>query len=487
MELKLQKIKICSAAIILFVITASDYNAQPNLKFSSTSGNVYTQLTGASSFVWRKSISAPNDDDYTAPTSIGFNFSYNGVLFNQVQISDNGILKFCNTAAGDTLLNAVPVNNLRSTTRNILAPLWDDLAVTSSETDIKYKVTGSAPNRIFTVEWKNVYWNFASFDYNANFQVVLYENSNIIEFRYGSFPNTPISPSATIGLNENTKIVTSSEATGTFLSINLGGTAGARVFHQSMGYEYSGISSGPDSGTIFTFTPQTISALAGTYTVGGTSPNFPTLSEGAMSLNRNGISAPVVINIRPGTYDDIFHLINVAGTSGTNILTVIKESGTVTLSPTGGTSSTNSPGASTGDAIIRLDGTQYTTINGLSLIDNALNASAETKYDIGICVSNYINTTLAGQTIVGARFNTLKNLSIDMNAITGSINGGATGIRFGTIGANADTSKTNSYNTIADCNIEDFFAHAIKLYGFSGLVPDAGNKITAYSRAKFFS
>ncbi len=43
-------------------------------------------------------------------------------------------------------------------------------------------------------------------------------------------------------------------------------------------------------------------ALNGSYTVGGTSPDFTTLQDAAHALFINGMSGPVNINIRPGTY-----------------------------------------------------------------------------------------------------------------------------------------------------------------------------------------
>ena len=104
-----------------------------------------------------------------------------------------------------------------------------------------------------------------------------------------------------------------------------------------MGYPFYGIKYPTPDNTVFTFTPVTPSAIAGgTYTVGGSSPTYNTLSEAAMALNINGISGPVILNVRPGTYDDIFHLINVAGTSSTNTITLKEESGAVTMMPLNG-------------------------------------------------------------------------------------------------------------------------------------------------------
>jgi hypothetical protein len=52
---------------------------------------------------------------------------------------------------------------------------------------ISYKFTGIAPNRVATIQWKNVAANYdeGSTTMKLNFQVVLNEGTNIVEFRYG--------------------------------------------------------------------------------------------------------------------------------------------------------------------------------------------------------------------------------------------------------------------------------------------------------------
>ncbi|RMG40242.1 MAG: T9SS C-terminal target domain-containing protein [Methanobacteriota archaeon] len=45
-------------------------------------------------------------------------------------------------------------------------------------------------------------------------------------------------------------------------------------------------------------------SLSGTYTVGGSNPDFSTVQEAADALIANGVSGPVNLNIRPGTYEE---------------------------------------------------------------------------------------------------------------------------------------------------------------------------------------
>lgn len=200
-----------------------------------------------------------------------------------------------------------------------------------------------------------------------------------------------------------------------------------------------------------------------------------------MALNVNGISGPVVFKVREGTYDDVFHLINVSGTSETNTITLMNESGAVVLSPKNGSSGSTS-GASNADAIIRLDGTQYTTIQGLTLNDNGL-ATAQLKFELGVCVGN---SQLNGKMTKGGRFNHLQNLNIDMKSTTGANHAGSIGFRFYTSSTTeADTSLTTSYNKIENCNITGFWRAAIKTFGINGTNPDRGNVITGNTIGNF--
>ena len=60
-----------------------------------------------------------------------------------------------------------------------------------------YQVTGAAPSRVLTVEFKNMRWLRVSPIPNANFRIKLYEGTNVIEFIYGVF-EAPVSGSASI-------------------------------------------------------------------------------------------------------------------------------------------------------------------------------------------------------------------------------------------------------------------------------------------------
>ncbi len=72
--------------------------------------------------------------------------------------------------------------------------------------------------------------------------------------------------------------------------------------------------------------PSFSQCLSGSYTVGGTNPDYPTFGDACLDLNKNGVCGPVIFNIRPGSYFGTL-LSNIQGTSKVNTITVQSENG----------------------------------------------------------------------------------------------------------------------------------------------------------------
>ncbi|MFN3446523.1 MAG: fibronectin type III domain-containing protein, partial [Bacteroidia bacterium] len=128
--------------------------------------------------------------------------------------------------------------------RPIIAPLWDNLDIDSlSGAAFSYLTTGSAPNRVFTAEWKNAEWNWFANDATISFQVRLYESTGVIEYVYNQESGNLFSPSASIcigGVNNNQ-----------FLSLNNSGSTPS----VSSTVSTNNINTKPSSGQQYTFTP----------------------------------------------------------------------------------------------------------------------------------------------------------------------------------------------------------------------------------------
>ena len=154
--------------------------------FSGTTGT-YTPITGTSI------PGILQDDALSDPIPIGFTFVYGLEVYTEVKVSSNGWIGL-GTAAPHSNLS----NNLSAATDfSVLAPLWDDTSLAGG--DCQYLTTGTAPNRVFTVQYTNLKWNYWA-DNQFNFQVKMYESGKI-EFVYGTAVGTPENASASIGIN----------------------------------------------------------------------------------------------------------------------------------------------------------------------------------------------------------------------------------------------------------------------------------------------
>lgn len=172
----------------------------------------------------------------SSPISIGFIFPYGTNLYTEVKISSNGWL-----GLGSSQTNSLNYNQLNYIYNcPILAPLWDDLSLQMGT--CYYKIAGTAPHRVFTVQYTNLKWNYTASSF-FNLQVKLYETGKI-EFIYGFATGSPNSPSASIGIN---MLPGGSEW---FYSVTPGNPATV-----STTTENNQISIWPGEGTIYEFNP----------------------------------------------------------------------------------------------------------------------------------------------------------------------------------------------------------------------------------------
>jgi hypothetical protein len=152
------------------------------LKYTITrSGATYVPVSGAATIL--TPTTGVSDDTNFGPITF-FPFTYSGVTLTQFRAVTNGFMTLSstntNTSFNNGLTNAVGNNY-------VLAPFWEDLYVnngTPNSQFVKYEITGSAPNRVLTVQWENL----ELFNYpgpSLNFQAKLYETTNVIEYVYG--------------------------------------------------------------------------------------------------------------------------------------------------------------------------------------------------------------------------------------------------------------------------------------------------------------
>ena len=139
------------------------------------------------------------------------------------------------------------------------------------------------------------------------------------------------------------------------------------------------------------------------YTIPGSYPNF---TSAIADLNNRGISGPVTFNVSSGFIDTAVNLtINTTGTAENPI--IFQRSGADSLLPNPviyagvGTSTTV-------DGIIKFNGVDYVTFDGIDLMENPANVTTTTQMEWGYAFVKPNGTN-------GCQNNTIKNCVITLN------------------------------------------------------------------------
>ncbi len=252
-----------------FLFFFTTINAQVSAYFFSESLETYSEISGGTI-----AYASPWDDHVTGAAvsaNLGFNFEFNSTVFTSCFISPNGFITFGPTQPGN--MNYVPISNTGTYLGSVCA-LGTDLI---SNTDpITFTTIGTAPNRVFVVQWKNAERKVETGVFN--FQIRLYETTNEIELRYGfCFPENTTVITAQVGLRgpNNTFLSNISNRLQTGVNINnvwflksTPGTANSSSMRTSMA-EY------PDNGLVYRYSvPPACSTPTGSpsnLVIGGTS------------------------------------------------------------------------------------------------------------------------------------------------------------------------------------------------------------------------
>src|SRR5689334_13422783 len=150
-------------AIMLFLSLSVSVHAQLNYSYALLT-TTYVANSGGTVIV-----PASTDDGTSAVQNIGFSFSYNCTTYTQFMVSSNGWMVLGNGMSSSLFANALGTTGQGP----ILAPLWDDMA-TASTGNVNYVLSGTAPNRVLTIEWVNILWNYSASAPVMSYEVKLY-------------------------------------------------------------------------------------------------------------------------------------------------------------------------------------------------------------------------------------------------------------------------------------------------------------------------
>lgn len=132
---------------------------------------------------------------------IGFPFTYYGNTYTQLTAMPYGYAAFSAPLFG----NIAPLPST-SFPNNIIAPMWSLVGpfLVDPPGGLYYRRDGVAPNRRFVLSYQNVPRFVAEPPDSNSFQLMLFEGSNKIQFRYGAITAEPVPNEYSIGVENST-------------------------------------------------------------------------------------------------------------------------------------------------------------------------------------------------------------------------------------------------------------------------------------------
>ena len=308
-----------SLPLLAFCFILSALSAQTLVNYTSTrsTGITYNSIntSGTPITFWKNTTVNQNDDNMSSAVPIGFDFWYLGQRYTSVSVSSNGYVHFSSTIYDGNDSPAYPSGsgfatcgglisyrenagsmgtfgctavapNFYNGTYLALAPLYTDLWVGNNGSNfmansVKYELTGTAPNRVFTIEYVAMDDWASALSSNYNFQVKLYETSGIIDFVYGSM----ISPTNAVtaygcglsGIIPNTGI--------TAANLKMQQTANTNTFSQTV---KANLTTVPTSNSLVKFLPPCTASPTGTITATGITNSAITINWTNWATNELG-------------------------------------------------------------------------------------------------------------------------------------------------------------------------------------------------------
>lgn len=214
-----------------YVVTAMPAGVQPNYTIPASASNPFnvSAVPVVAGTVNLTTLDNADDAAESVLFSSFTNFPFYGVQFGSVQVTTNGFLAF--TVDAITQYTNAPIPTAGNPNA-LIAGFWDDLNPGAAGS-VLWSVTGTAPNRRFVVEYRNVafYLNTGS----ASFNIILHETTNRIQFVYGAITHPTVGRatggSATIGIENGDGTL------GTQIGFNTANTVRAGM---SILFEYDG-------------------------------------------------------------------------------------------------------------------------------------------------------------------------------------------------------------------------------------------------------
>jgi len=416
----------------------------PSGPAASWNYSVQTGTTG-STYSWidcSAGSTIVSGDDTLASVNWPFNFSFYDNLYttsSSLSVATNGFIRLDGVAAGSDY-DLASAYNLTSTATNlgqiIAMGISDDYVGRTSASWVRSLVTGTAPNRIFTIEYNNIEITYSAGKY-ADIQISFYESNNKIVLKFGA-DDVAVS-GADIGIHS--------------------GVSG--YFNK-----WKEVQSGTNN-TWVEYSPPYVEANA---TLGTLTGYYPTLKAAFDKINDGTQRGSITVKIKASTTETSSAILNASGTGSSNYTSVNIYPTVTGLSITGNLAT----------PLIDLNGADNVTIDG------RVNATGTTN---DLSIVNSSTASVAGTSTIrfinGATNNTVKYCiikgseilttsgvlffsttttgsgnstnTIDNNSITNATNGNRPVNAIYSAGTNG---KENSGNIISNNAIYNFLKQA---------------------------
>lgn len=276
--------KVILVVVFLWAMSTAFTQSTLNYGFTHASNASLTDMSAGSTELLVPATETGEFVSTIAP--VGFEFWLMGNCYTHFSVNSNGLMRLGKTAVTNASVNTAA--NSASNSAALYA-FWDNLNAysTSATSKVRYKVSGIAPNRILTVEWKDFIISNNSLDADrlSTWQVKLYETSGVFEYVYGRMQVAIGSSlvSASIGMTylniNNSLIYVTSISSPDVLRTSAGFVT--NLVNTSTAGNIAGLNSYTNGSRVkYTFTPVTPTADP-------TNLTFTAITSNSMTLNWN--------------------------------------------------------------------------------------------------------------------------------------------------------------------------------------------------------
>lgn len=252
-------LSFCSGKLIAQISTYTFAQSNGTYVENTDPGRVILGTTANDDQVFNNNTAGQTAPQTNTGFPIGFNFTYNGIVYDKFAVSTNGWIVLGTGTfqiAGSGNYTALSYTGPVGYVSAIAALARDLQGQTGSE--LSYQTLGTAPNRVLVIQWKT-YRRFLGTGQDYNFQIRLNETTNAVQFRYGNFVESSATSGAPqVGLRGNTN-ADFNNRTGLWASSTAGA---ANTASMTLSTAAGGT---PTAGLTYTFAP-----LAGPFLVAST-------------------------------------------------------------------------------------------------------------------------------------------------------------------------------------------------------------------------